>query len=184
MKIENEKAFENIIRENYPWMVGYVSLILSEEEAQDVVQDIFAALWVKRHRLEFNDKNHLCAYLRRTAKSRSIDRFRRKTAGGGYRFFSQLRLDELEWFQENGEDLLEKIGREDLYQQVLSVVEELPETRRDVFKLSYLNGFSAKDISQTTGLPVRTVENHLYQALKFLRGKFALVQFIWISLSL
>ena len=45
---------------------------------------------------------------------------------------------------------------------------------RDVFRLYYVNNFSAKEISELLNMPLRTVENHIYQALRYLRGKLEL----------
>ena len=53
----------------------------------------------------------------------------------------------------------------------MSRADELPEDRRSVFRRSYINNLSAKEISELMNMPVRTVENHLYQALKFLRER-------------
>lgn len=40
-----------------------------------------------------------------------------------------------------------------------------------VFKLSYLHDMKNKDIAETMGISLRTVEAHMYKALKVLREK-------------
>lgn len=54
------------------------------------------------------------------------------------------------------------------------MADQLPQERRDVFRLYYVNNFSAKEISELLNMPLRTVENHIYQALRYLRGKLEL----------
>lgn len=169
MFVNDEKTFDRVIREYYPRVVGYISLIHSALDAQDIAQDIFVTLWEKRSDIDFNDERHLTAWLLRVAKTRSIDCLRRKS-------FGQQRLGDilngdLEWLEDCDEELFEKLGRKDLYDRILYMADELPRDRREVFRLSYVSMLPAKDISQITGFPLRTVENHLYQALKFLRGK-------------
>ena len=169
MFVTDEKTFDRVIRDYYPRVVGYISLIHSALDAQDIAQDIFATLWEKRRSIDFNDEQHLSAWLLRAAKTRSIDRLRRKSSSQTR--FSDIRNSELEWIEDNDAELFEKLGRKDLYDRILYLADELPADRREVFRLSYVSLLSARDISQITGFPLRTVENHLYQALKFLRGK-------------
>ena len=78
MTITNEQSFEAIIRGYYPRVVGYVSLIHSRIDAEDIAQDVFSTLWEKRHSLEFTDEDHLAAWILKCAKTKSIDRLRRK----------------------------------------------------------------------------------------------------------
>ncbi len=182
MFIGDKKTFEELVGEFYPRVVGYVSLLFSEVESQDIAQDIFAQLWEKRASLEFVDKAHLGAYLFKTSKSRCIDRLRKKS--GNEALLSGLGREELVWFMDNGEDLFERIGREDLYRKVLAVADGLPQGKRDVFRLSYVSNMSSKDIAEITGLSVRTVDNYLYQALKFLREKLSPAGFVCAVLSM
>jgi RNA polymerase sigma-70 factor, ECF subfamily len=53
------------------------------------------------------------------------------------------------------------------------LIEELPLTRRQVFLLSRVEGKSYKAIAQECGISERTVENHVYKALKTLKEQFA-----------
>ena len=77
MFIVDENTFDTLIREYYPRVVGYISLLHSRVDAEDISQDVFAILWEKRHSLNFNDESHLNAWLLRVAKTKSIDRLRR-----------------------------------------------------------------------------------------------------------
>ena len=52
-------------------------------------------------------------------------------------------------------------------------VAALPEKCREVFTLSYLQGFSHREISERLGIAQSTVENHIYLALKALRSKLS-----------
>jgi RNA polymerase sigma-70 factor (ECF subfamily) len=53
------------------------------------------------------------------------------------------------------------------------LIEELPPIRRQVFLLSRVEGKSYKAIAQELGISERTVENHVYKALKMLKERFA-----------
>lgn len=51
-------------------------------------------------------------------------------------------------------------------------IEQLPSIRRQVFLLSRVEGLSYKAIAHELGISERTVENHVYKALKMLKERF------------
>lgn len=53
------------------------------------------------------------------------------------------------------------------------LIEALPPSRRQVFLLSRVEGKSYNTIAQELGISERTVENHVYKALKTLKARFA-----------
>ncbi len=53
------------------------------------------------------------------------------------------------------------------------LIEQLPPIRRQVFLLSRVEALSYKAIGQELGISERTVENHVYKALKTLKQRFA-----------
>ena len=176
------ESFDRIIKAYYPKIGGFASLLHSRQDAEDIAQDVFSTLWNKRDSLDFQDDSHLNAWLMKVAKSRSIDRLRRKASGFQLESLSYIQRQELEWIEGNCEELFERIGRKDLFEKVLTLADELPETRRGVFRLSYVNNFSAKEIAELLSIPQRTVENHLYQSLKFLRNKINPADFVLLVL--
>lgn len=48
-------------------------------------------------------------------------------------------------------------------------INELPDKCKEVFKLSYLHDMKNKEIADTLGISLRTVEAHMYKALNFAR---------------
>jgi RNA polymerase sigma-70 factor (ECF subfamily) len=54
-----------------------------------------------------------------------------------------------------------------------SLVSSLPEQQRKIFQLSKEQGLSSDEIAKELNLSKRTVENHLYRALKYLKDNFA-----------
>ena len=49
-----------------------------------------------------------------------------------------------------------------------------------VFKLSYLHDMKNKEIAETMGISLRTVEAHMYKALKFLRERLGYLNFMLV----
>ena len=54
----------------------------------------------------------------------------------------------------------------------------LPDKCKMVFKLSYLHDMKNKEIAETMGISLRTVEAHMYKALKFLRERLGYLNFM------
>ncbi|HAH23916.1 MAG TPA: RNA polymerase subunit sigma-70 [Prolixibacteraceae bacterium] len=51
------------------------------------------------------------------------------------------------------------------------IIEEMPEKRKEIFRLSREQGYSNKEISEKLNISVKTVENQMTSALKSLRKK-------------
>ena len=55
--------------------------------------------------------------------------------------------------------------------RIWKMIDELPERRREVFLMAKRDGMSYKEIAKETGLTVKTVENHVFRAMRSLRSK-------------
>ena len=76
----------------------------------------------------------------------------------------------------------DELFTKDFYQRLYELVELLPAPRREVFLLAYIEGRKAKEIAEELAMPVRTVESHLYLALKFLKSKMTKRDFLLLLL--
>ncbi len=63
------------------------------------------------------------------------------------------------------------LENQELREKIDAAIDELPDKRRQIFRMSYLHGMSNKDIAQVMDISVRTVEAQLYKALRFLRHR-------------
>ena len=57
----------------------------------------------------------------------------------------------------------------DLKTSLNRIVDKLPEQQSRIFKLSRFDGFSNKEIATKLGISLRTVENLLFRASKFVK---------------
>ena len=71
----------------------------------------------------------------------------------------------------------------ELLERVLGIIDELPDKRREVFRLSFLHDMSNAEIAELLGMPRRTVEGHLYLALKFLRNRISTEELFALMLA-
>ncbi len=134
---------------------------LPAEDAQEVVNDVFIAVWEHRNRLEFNDK--LRSYLFQSVKNRSLNHKR------GQRPV----FDDNEAFLHVGDstDVSEELSARETEKLINRWIDELPERCRMIFLLSRKAGLPQKEIATLMELSLKTVENQIGIALKHLRRR-------------
>ena len=59
----------------------------------------------------------------------------------------------------------------DLRQAIDEALSALPAKSRQVFQMSYIDGLHHQEIAEALGISVRTVEAHIYTALRVLRKR-------------
>lgn len=73
---------------------------------------------------------------------------------------------------------MQKLYNDDLRASLDAAIESLPPKCREVFRLSYIEDLSNREIGEQLGISPRTVENHMYAALKQLRRKLSKEQLL------
>ena len=86
------------------------------------------------------------------------------------------------WLNESDDNARELFRIEDreLRRELSEAINELPDKCKMVFKLSYLHDMKNKEIAETMGISLRTVEAHMYKALKFLRKRLGYLNFMLV----
>jgi len=162
---DTSNYYESIYVEYAPMLLHFANKFVSSFYSEDIVHDVFIKLWDRQ--VFLLPKNELKRILYVAVRNACIDHLRRLSLEQDIidkRAF-QLKLDELDFFESSDELFM----RKDLMEQLMKKVDELPERCREIFKLSYIQGMKAAEIAKELDLSVRTVENHLYRALLFLR---------------
>jgi RNA polymerase sigma-70 factor (ECF subfamily) len=143
--------------------------LLSEEDANDVVQDVFVDLYEKYDSL--SGRVNLVAYLFTSLKNRCIDHLRHKMTEREavnrmqeeYELTLRMKFDSLEILDDEvfGEHTIEKI--------IEKALAALPERCRVIFVKHKLDGMKQKDIASELGISAKTVENQLTIAYRKIR---------------
>lgn len=173
-----EAAFHDIYRRY--WQTLYITArrkLGSEEQAKEVVQDIFLDLWERRENLEVQD---LQRYLLRAVKYKVINQIRSRIIQKKFEAYSVYSQTETHFHEQN------LMGFEDLSLAVNEAVSALPPKTKEIFVLNRFENKSAKEISSLLDVPERTVEYHITQSLRFLRQRlrdFVLPTTVLFSLS-
>ncbi|MEL6143127.1 MAG: RNA polymerase sigma-70 factor [Bacteroidota bacterium] len=135
-------------------------IVNDERAAEDIVQEVFLHLWQKRFTLPVMQS--VGAYLRRSARNRSLNYLRdQKRIPKGDGEFPQLStLDNEASAQLELAELQAKVNR---------AIDALPERCRLIFVLSRFEGMSHKEISEALDISIKTVENQMGRAYRYLR---------------
>lgn len=146
------------------------SLTKNEDSARDITHDIFVKVWLKRDVIA--KVNNFSSYLFRMARNAVLDKF--ESDAIRRRFVTeQLMLSE-----EFRSYVDEKVSVDELQMLVFKTMNNMPEQRRRVFTLSRMKGVSNPEIAEMVGISVRTVENHITNALSDLRVALSALSYI------
>lgn len=163
LKHDDELAFTEIYSRYWKKlfvMAGHK--LYSLEEAEEVVQDIFTALWLRRSTLMLT--SDLASYLTVSVKYRII-----RTLD---RYYNQRRyINSLVYSEGLDNSTQDALDFNELREELSKYVQELPEKCRLVFTLSRESGYSQKQIANELQISEKTVEAHLGKAFKILRTK-------------
>jgi len=157
----NLLAFNTLFREYssrlYRFAFGYLK---SEDEAEELVQEVFTVIWEKRRDLkeELSFRSYLFTI------SFNIIRKHFRTRAQLSEYLKSGLVDDLDM------QTSQKISYDSLYQYITDLVNLLPERRKIIFIKSRFEGLSIKEIAKELEISHKTVENQLCEALKFIRS--------------
>lgn len=170
-QLMNADSFDELYLAYYPAMLSYARMFLRDQWAEDVVQDVFFNIWKNRHRISTDDP--LYKYLLKAVYNRAINYIWKHKRDTEYRSWYGSQIDRMvfDYYDSDKNPILAKIYDNDMRQQLRQAVDELPDKRREIFRMRFFENMSNKEIGERLGLTVSTVENHMYLALKNLRDK-------------
>lgn len=157
------EAFETVFRAFHPVLTGWLARRLeSRAAAEDLVQDLFLALWRGRETLEV--RQSLPHYLYVAARNRALNHLKRE----------QVR-EQWSLSQSRGEPPTSPDGASDLALAELAAalheaIERLPPRSRTVFLMSRREGKTYAEIAAALQISVKTVDAQMGRALRRIRA--------------
>lgn len=140
----------------YRFALGYLK---SEDEAEELVQEVFTIIWEKRK--ELKEDLSFKSFLFTISFNIIRKHFRAKSYLSEYLTSGS--------FDETDVRTSQKIVYDSLYQYINELVNQLPLRRKEVFVKSRFEGLSIKEIAEELNISHKTVENQLSDALRFIR---------------
>lgn len=163
------EIYEKLFRTAYPQLFFYAQRLVGEDDAADVVEDVFFELWKRRESIDFGDR--IESFLYKAVYTRCINVLRRRNITTGYvTLLEEVHEKQLERIEDvHSAASFTKIENSELGVILQQAISSLPAKCGEVFRLSYLHGMHNDDIAEVLGISLRTVEAHIYHALKTLR---------------
>ncbi len=151
--------WEALYKTYYPELLRYAAASCHDaEQAEDFVQDVFLKALQNADVLASLGPHQRRAWLYRTLKNRMIDHFRRDT----------LESDSSEPLLAEG---TEEPGFAALENTLL--LQRLPQPDQTLFRLRYLEGYTAQELADMFCLPAGTIRSKLSRSKKILRQYLA-----------
>ncbi|WP_303919005.1 RNA polymerase sigma factor [Draconibacterium sediminis] len=161
--IDGDKtAINDLYAEYSPRLYRFAMAYLkSESEVLDIVQEVFVNVWMNRNKLK-KDSN-LDAYLFTVAKNTIVSVFRKKLSEKDY--LEHLKNKSIT----NSIDTESQFNYNQLSDKLNDLIEQLPPQRKKIYQLSKEQGLANKTIATELGISIKTVEDHLSKASKFIK---------------
>ena len=165
-----EIKYRKLFRTYHANLLFYAKRIVGDDDAEDVVQDVFVELW-HRKKTKITDEQ-IQAFLYKAVYTRALNVLKHREVRENYKTMQQeLHLKRVAFYQPDNDEVMKKIENKELRNEIVAAINELPDKCKLIFKLSYLQEMKNKTIAEMMGCSQRTVEAHVYKALKILRNK-------------
>jgi RNA polymerase sigma-70 factor (ECF subfamily) len=156
----DDEAFAHIYQRY--WKILYTTAmqrVRDEDQAKDIVQDVFVRLWDQRESLEVNN---LKAYLQTAVRNQVFNLIARKRVNDNY-------FKYLSGFSNVGAGPDESLRCDELETQFTVALGRMPEKRREIFQLRFEHDMSTKHIADKLNITQKTVQNQLLKAVQYLK---------------
>ena len=148
-----------------------MKVIKNRTVCEDIIQDVFIALWSKREKTEISA---LKPYLFQAVKYQIFNHFRDSK-------FSSEDLTRLNIIDVSM-NVSQKLEYSELEQRIRNHVDSLPQRCRQIFLLSRYQHKSNKEIAKELDISVQAVKNQISKALAFLRSNLQLEEVVFLFL--
>jgi len=162
LRIDDRTVIDDIYAQYHKKIFRFsLSYLKNEEDAYDLVQDVFIKLWENRFSLK-KDTN-FDAFLFTIAKNSVISLFRKRITEQKYLDYLNVAATS------NTQGTEEQTNYTFLKDRYDQLIDKLPPKRQAIFKLSREKGFSNKEIADIQGISEKTVEDHLSKSFLFFK---------------
>ena len=155
----SHQAFSVLYTHYHDILVNYCKQYQhDQEEAEDIVQDIFEQLWETREKLD--EDLSFSGYVHTLTRNRILQKFRQFDVHARYAQYILVHA------KEATNETEESIEYNDYAALLNELIEHLSPKQIEVFKLSRIEGRTYKEIAELLHITVPTVQTHAYIAMK------------------
>jgi len=164
ISLGDKRAFDSLFRNYYVLLIRFASSYLrQEEDADEVVSDLFVKLWLKRVELDkiVNPK----VYLYVSVKNACLNVIRNTSRNKFNLLDGSPDEQQAAPVYCSPQTIMED---KQLQAKLDQAVSALPEQRRLIFTMVKLDGLKCREVAEILNLSVRTVEGQVFKAVRTL----------------
>lgn len=174
----SEPAFDLLVDRYQKKIYTTIVLIVKDQEiAEDLLQDVFVKVVNTINSDKYNEEGKFQPWVMRIAHNLAIDYFRKAKRyptilmEDGSNIFNSLKFSE--------ETIEDRKVRDESIDLVKRLIEELPETQKEVLVMRYYVDMSFQEIADQTGVSINTALGRMRYALIHLRKKMKQLNFAY-----
>lgn len=159
----NRQAFEQLFERYWkPLYMASLKRIREEADAKDLLQDLFVSIWVRREQLP--EHVSWASYLHGALRHKIINylqasRVRIEYANAVLHAYPEPAAAETD----------SRLLTDDLRQVLEQATDAMPGRMKEIFLLSYSDGYTPHEIAERLSLSLQTVKNHLAESKSVIR---------------
>lgn len=159
-----EKYFQKFYLSYAGGMISFACKYVDADTAEDIVHDIFLKVWDQKSTIIVDKESQ--NYLLSMVKNACFDHLKHQRVSETFlsKAELQLKIDSIEYYDISNNDSDETL------EAIYALIDKLPPKSKVIFEKTYLEKQKSKDIAEEMKLSVRTVETHIYNALKSIRN--------------
>ena len=155
-------TYKALFRKYYPSLIFYATRLVGEEEAEDVIQEVFVNFW-KDETYRKVKGEVTKTYLFRSVKNNCLNRLKKKDV-------LKDRLDLL--YGDVAEEEM-MTWNDELIQEIETEISNMPEQTREIIQGVFFQGLKYQEVADQLGISINTVKTLLKNGMKHLREHFA-----------
>lgn len=173
----NEQCFDVVYRFYYRWLCSFASRYVSEDRAEEIVQDTMMWLWENRDKLM--SEMSLKSLLFMIVKNKSLNRISHNQIKNRVHKLIEAKFekefDDPDFYAET-----------ELFARFSEAIGRLPYEYRQAFEMHRMEALTHREIAEKLKVSPQTVNYRIGQAMKILRvelKEYLPILLIWISLD-
>jgi RNA polymerase sigma-70 factor (ECF subfamily) len=156
-------AFEKVFKSYYNQLCAFAIGFLKDKDAtEELVQQVFFNYWEKRQQI--NIQTSIKAYLYQSVRNASYNALKHEQV---------KEQAHIELYKEDEGEVAYDLEQNELGNAIANAVEKMPTERQRIFKMSKYEEKKYREIAEELGISIKTVENQMGKALKYLRTELA-----------
>jgi RNA polymerase sigma-70 factor (ECF subfamily) len=165
-RISSKADFEALFHAHYSALCSYANNFLKDlASSEEIVQEVMVRIWENRASIVFESSPG--SYLFRAVRNGCLNFLSHLETREAYK--SHAETQGTAWERSKEDQMIIS----ELEQRIREAIDRLPLGRRKIFILSRYEGLTYNEIAARLSVSVKTVENQMSSALRFLREELA-----------